>query len=261
MEIHTELIQICKRGEKMNSLNNESKDGQRAFPGDFINKIIQGDCLEVMKQIPDNSIDLIVTDPPYGISFQSAWRIESERFDRLENDDKIDPTFLMEAFRVVNEGGAVYIFTRWDVYVKWFEATKTAGFDVTNCIVWDRMMHGMGDLQGAYAYQHDFIIYATKGKHILRGKRPKDILRVCRPHPNEIVHPTQKPVELLQKLIEKSSDQDDLVLDPFLGSGTTAVACKQLNRKFIGIELNPDYCKIAEQRVKAIPERLERWIK
>lgn len=234
---------------------------ERKFPEDFINKVIQGDCLEVMKHIPDKSIDLVLTDPPYGIDFQSSWT-GSPRFQKLANDDKIDISFLKEAFRVMKDGTALYLFTRWDVYPEWIKATKDAGFEIKNCIVWDRMAHGMGDLTGAYAFQHDFIIFATKGRHILSGqKRPKDIIRACRPNPNDIVHPTQKPVELIKILLNNSSNESDIVLDCFLGSGTTAVACKQLNRKFIGIELNPDYCKIAEQRIKAVPERLEKWMK
>lgn len=228
---------------------------------EMLNKVIQGDCLEVMKQIPDGSIDLVVTDPPYGINFQSAKRIESERFEVLANDEKIDASFLKDLFTKLKEGGGLYLFTRWDVYPIWMLAVKEAGFMVKNCIVWDRMAHGMGDLDGAYAYQHDFIIFATKGRHLLKGqKRPKDILKVCRPNPNDIVHPTQKPVELIKILLNNSSKEGDTILDCFGGSGTTHIACKQLGRNCITIELNPDYCKIAEERLKAVTPRLDKFM-
>lgn len=223
---------------------------------DLINKIHNADCLEFMKKLPDKSIDLVLTDPPYGIEFQSSWT-EIQRFEKLHNDDKIEIQWMTEAVRLLKEGGAMYCFSRWDVYPQWLQAIKDSGLIVKNCIVWDRMSHGMGDLNGCYAPQHDFIIFATKGRHLLKGhKRPKDIIRLCRPNPNDIVHPTQKPVELIKVLLQNSSEENDIVLDCFLGSGTTAVACKQLNRKFIGIEINPDYCKISEERIKAVPQRL-----
>jgi DNA modification methylase len=214
-----------------------------------LNKIYCMDCLEGLKQIPDNSIDLIVTDPPYGIDFQSARRIEKERFDKIEGDKNIDTKFISECFRILKEGSAIYVFTRWDVNNEWMKAVKDSGFEVKNCIVWDRVIHGMGDLNGCYAPCYDLIIFATKGKHLLKGKRPKDIIKVQRVNAEKLLHPTQKPISLIKQIIENSSLCGDIILDLYNGSGTTTSAAKQLNRKFIGFEISPEYCKIAEQRL------------
>ena len=208
------------------------------------------DCLEGLKQMEDNSVDLIVTDPPYGIDFQSSWRTETERFDKLKGDNSIDTTFLSECHRIMKDGSAVYLFTRWDVYPQWLEAIKEKGFQVKNLIVWDRVVHGLGDLEGAYGPCHDFCIFATKGRHILRGKRPIDVIRIQRPDPMKIKHPTQKPLELIKRLIKSSSDEGMVVCDPYMGSGTTALACKQTNRDFIGFEIEEKYVNVANKRLQ-----------
>ena len=141
----------------------------------------------------------------------------------------------------------------------WLEAIKKAGFNVKNCIIWDRVVHGLGDLKGGYAPTYDMIIFATKERHILKGRRPKDVVRVKRVDADKLVHPTQKPIELIRQLIVNSSNKQDIVLDCYSGSGVVAVACKQLNRNFIGFEISKEYCDIAENRLKYVPERLDRW--
>lgn len=110
-------------------------------------------------------------------------------------------------------------------------------------------MHGLGDLNGSYAPQYDIIIFATKGRHILKDGRPKDIIKVKRVEPEYLLHPTEKPLSLIKQLVSNSTKQGDTILDPFMGSGTTGVACQQLNRNFIGYEISPDYFKIAEKRI------------
>jgi len=249
------LKQELEKEKKLLTEANPLKDSLK-YPEDFINKIICGDCLEVMKDIPDNTIDLVVTDPPYGINYQSAWRIDTERFDFIEGDKNINSTFLKDCFRILKEDCGCYIFTRVDVYPEWLKEVEKY-FKIKSVIVWDRIIHGLGDLNGSYAPLYDLIIYAVKGKPILKGNRPKNILRVQRVDSDKLLHPTQKPERLIESLIKNSSNENDIVLDTFLGSGTTAVACKKLNRKFIGIEINSEYCKIAEERLKKVPERLD----
>ena len=213
------------------------------------NKIHNMDCLEGLKQMEDNSVDLIVTDPPYGIDYQSARRTESERFEKIENDDIPKTVFLKDCFKLLKEESAIYLFTRWDVYPLWLKSMKEVGFIIKNCIVWDRMVHGLGDLTGSYAPQHDFIIFATKGRHILKNGRPKDIMKVKRPDVDKMIHPTEKPTALIRQLIKNSSNKEDLVLDPFMGSGSTAKSCVELERNYIGFELSEKYCKVANKRL------------
>ena len=212
------------------------------------NKIIEGDCLEQLDVLPKDSVDLVVTDPPYGIEYQSNCR--DNKFDVLENDDKIDTSFIPKIERVTKPNSGLYVFTRWDVYPEWLEAIKASEFEVKNCIVWDRKIHGMGDLKESYAPQHDFIIYATKGTLEINGKRPTNIIREQRVSPEDLEHPTEKPVSLIAKLIKNSSDKGDLVLDPFAGSGSTLVAAEKYGRNYIGIEIAEKFVRLARQRLK-----------
>jgi DNA modification methylase len=216
------------------------------------NRIYEGDCMAYMKLMPDKSVDLCITDPPYGINFQSSRKIETDRFAILEGDGEVNTAFLSEVYRLLKDGCAAYIFTRWDVYPQWLAAITSVGLEVKNCIIWDRVVHGLGDLEGSYAPQYDMIIFATKGRHILKGNRPKDVIKVQRIDAEKLLHPTQKPVGLIWQLLRASSSPGELVLDPYMGSGTTAVACKQLGRSFIGMEIDPTFCKVAENRLKQV---------
>jgi len=111
----------------------------------------------------------------------------------------------------------------------------------------------------AYDYEPIFVIKIGNPKLKIKGKHGC-ILKYTKPQSNfkkdKLIHPTQKPLELVKKIIKISSNESDIILDPFLGSGTTVVACKELGRKYIGIEINPKYCEIARRRIRAIPELL-----
>ena len=107
----------------------------------------------------------------------------------------------------------------------------------------------MGDLKCAFASRHEGIIYATKGKYVFKRKRPVSVLKYMRVSPAKLNHPNQKPLKLIEYLIETLTDEGDTVLDPFMGSGTTGVACVNLNRKFIGIELDEFYFDDACNRI------------
>ena len=219
---------------------------------EYIN-LLHGDCLELMKDIPDKSVDLILTDPPYGIKFQSNFR--KDKFDKLQNDDVVLEDWLTEAHRVLKDGGAIYTFTRWDVYPEWYSIIEKL-FKIKNCIIWHKRGGGLGDLKGAYIFNHEFLIFASKGRHILKGKRCSDVWEVQKDAPSTYKHPTQKPVALMRQIIEKSSSEGQIVLDPFMGSGTTGVACVNTNRNFIGIELDDKYFDIAEQRIRESRRKL-----
>lgn len=212
-----------------------------------VNKIYNMDCLEGMRTLPEKSVDLIITDPPYGIAYSSNYR--KKKFDVVDNDDITNVAWLIYASRLLKPNGAIYCFTRWDVVGKWKSMFEFFGLKVKNCIVWDKELTGMGDLKGAYAPCHEIILYVSRNQHILRRGRPRDLIRIKR-ITGIRKHPTEKPPELIRELILNSSDEGDLILDPFVGSGTTAVASVNTKRKFIGFEINKDYCEIANKRLQ-----------
>ena len=215
-----------------------------------LNSVNQGDCLEVMKGIPDKSIDSIIVDPPYGIDYQSAWSSDRTRWKKkILNDKTPFITWTDEAFRILKDDSGLLCFTRWDTEQQFRDALTKSGFKCKQQIIWDKVVHGMGDLKGDFASQHENIIFATKGRFIFKGKRPKSIFRFQRVTSDKLVHPNEKPIELLEALVNAITIENDLVLDCFAGTGTTGVACKNLNRNYILIEQDENYCKIANSRL------------
>ena len=223
-------------------------------------KLILGDCLEEMKKIPDQSIDLVLTDPPYGISFKSAWQTSPKK---IENDGfdewlALLPKFLIEFKRVLTDTGCccccccgggktpvTAIFT--------MEAIKH--FNLIQTLVWRKFI-GLG---WRYRPSYENIVVLSKDKKDYNfydtSKKCSNVIEginQCIPHEGQ--HPTQKPIPLMKKLIEIHSLEGMTVLDPFMGGGATGLACKELGRNFIGIEISPTYFKIAQQRIKNTQE-------
>lgn len=241
-----------------------------------LNQIIQGDCLEVMKSFPDKCIDLVLTDPPYGTT-QCSW-------------DTIIPFEDMwrEIERVVKDSGAI-VMTASQPFTAQLVSSNIKHF--RHGWVFDKGLSGnifLAKYQPMKVHE-DVCVFGketpnyypikTKGearKYVNRGMRedsafgafkdyegetindrnPISILYFPNTDRKNIMHPTQKPVELFKYLLQTYSKEYDTILDPFLGSGTTAVACKQLKRNFIGIEMSSDYCKIAQDRLDATTELL-----
>jgi len=213
--------------------------------------LMQGDCLERMKEIPDGSVDMVLTDPPYGMNYQSNWRTATDKFEKIHNDEGLDwlDEFVDECWRVMADNTAAYVFCSWhkvDIFKQAFERN----FKLKNVIVWVKNNHGSGDLKGAYAPKHEFILYMHKGRSLFRNGRTPDVVMADKVSGAKMVHSTEKPVPLLEKFITDNSDKSRLVLDPFMGSGSTGVACANLSRSFIGIELDADYFDIAEKRIQ-----------
>lgn len=214
-----------------------------------------GDCRPVIASLSDGSVDLIVTDPPYGISHDSN-RAGSEWSGQIVGDESVSTEWLSDAARVLKAGSAMYLFTRWDVEAEWSAAIRAVGLRVVNSIVWDRGTHGMGDLKGAFGYSHERILFATKGRHVLRGPRLGDVWSVPAIFSREWKwHPHEKPVSLLRIPIEASSDVGDLVLDPFAGSGATLVAATASGRRSLGCEIDPKWHAWASSRLAGAPRR------
>ncbi len=211
-----------------------------------------GDCLEVMRSLPDESIDAVVTDPPYGISYQSARRTDRSQWKpKIAGDGQPCIWFLHDSARVLREGGCLLCFCRWDVQEAFRLAIGWAGLKVRAQVVWDREAHGAGDTAGSPAPQHDVIWYATKGRRVFHGLRPKSVVRSMRLSGDALVHPNEKPIGLMEGLVESYVAPGETVFDPFAGSGTTGVACVKTGRDFIGCEIDPTHHETARQRIGA----------
>ena len=212
-----------------------------------MNKVIQSDCLIEMGKMDDEFVDLIITDPPYGMSFQSNYR--KERYMKIENDNTLVwiDDFIKHTYRILKNNTHFYCFCSWH-HVDVFKQSIQKYFEIKNILIWVKNNTGMGDLFGDYAPKHEFIIYARKGKRKLNGRRDSNILEFKRT--GNKLHPTEKPVDMFEFLISKSSNEGDLILDPFAGSGTTGVACKNLNRNYILIEKEKEYVDIINNRLK-----------
>jgi len=215
----------------------------------MINTITNGDALTVLRRIESESVDFIITDPPYGIDYQSNW--SQAKTPKIANDKKPFIWWLYDAFRVLTDGGGLLCFSRWDVQQIFIDAMKIAGFAVKSVVVWDRVAHGMGDLKSAFAPRHDTCIFAVKGSYAFPNGRPQDVIRCQRIDGSRLAHPNEKPVELMRKLIDATTKPGDLILDPFAGSGSTLVAAIKSGRRYIGIEISQQHCETARRRVCA----------
>lgn len=205
-----------------------------------------------MPTLEADSVDAIVTDPPYGMSYQSARRTATPKFEKIKNDDSVHwlEPFLKECWRVLKDNTHLYMFCN-DYAISDFRRTaERVGFRAKRTLVWVKNNHTSGDLFGDYANKTEFIVYLQKGRRRLNGGRDCNVLLFNRE--STLAHPTQKPVPIIEYLIGKSSDNGDTILDPFMGSGTTGVACMNTGRNFIGIELEPEYYEIADRRINAV---------
>jgi site-specific DNA-methyltransferase (adenine-specific) len=198
----------------------------------------------------DESINFIIADPPYGVDFQSGRAPKARRKDKIANDKSPFIWWLYDAFRILTDGGGgLLCFSRWDVQQVFIDAMKIAGFAVKSVIVWDRVVHGMGDLKSAFAPRYDTCIFAVKGSYAFPNGRPTDVIQCQRLDGAKLTHSNEKPVELMRRLIESTTKPNDLILDPFAGSGTTLVAALQSGRRYIGVEISPHHYETAQRRL------------
>jgi DNA modification methylase len=212
--------------------------------------IFHGNCIEFIKTIEDKSIDCLITDPPYGVDIQFG-AYDNQLSRKIENDGNIDDALLLldemllEVKSKLKDNAHIYIFCNWKIYPQ-FNAIISKHFQIKNLIIWDKLFMGMGDLKGNYSSSYEMIVFAGGNREFL--SRPKNIIQ-CRFN-DERFHNTQKPVDLIKQLIENSTNVNETIFDPFLGSGSTVIAANQLKRNFIG-------CEIDEQNYKITLKRLE----
>lgn len=225
----------------------------------WTNTIQHIDCVEALKKIPDFSVDLIVADPPYGIS-----RNLNCKGKRLGTTAKLD-----------------FNFGEWDkLDKKWFDLAihKTKGWMMTFCakkdvgyfidvleknkfiavdvLVWQKPDPVPLNAKSRFLNAWEAVVIGKKPGAYWGSNYEHNIVKVQAPKGKSRVHPTQKPVELIKKLISLTTKKGDLVLDPFMGSGTTAVACLELDRNYIGFEISAEYCRLANQRIKKLRTNL-----
>ena len=206
----------------------------------FINQIIRGDCVEVMGEMPSASVDLVVTDPPYLVNYRSS---DGRRYPNDDNDRWLAPAFA-EVARVLKYDRFCVSFYGWNKADRFLAAWKAAGLQPVGHLVWTKNYYSK---ERFVRYSHESAYLLAKGN----PPRPRMALRDVLDwrYTGDVLHPTQKPVMALLPLIMAYSQVGDIVLDPFAGSGTTAVAAEALGRRYIGIELAPKYAAIAQERL------------
>jgi site-specific DNA-methyltransferase (adenine-specific) len=198
-----------------------------------------------MTEMQQESVDLVLTDPPYAINYRSNRRVVNPQFDHIDNDlpgDWIE-RFAAQSYRLLKNNRHLYCFCRHDTYPLFYKAFTGAGYKLKRTLIWVKDNHGSGDLKGDYAPRDEWIIYAHKGRRLLNGKRNDNILEFPKVNTSKLLHPTQKPIELLKFLIEKSTENGEIVLDPYAGVLSTAVAAMQKERNFIMIDTDSDFLR------------------
>ncbi len=221
------------------------------------NTIYNEDCLMGMRGgVLDESIDLIVTDPPYLISYKTNHRTNKEHkfCSEILNDDneKLIKDYIVECYRILKNNSAMYMFCSSKTIDFFKQELEKVGFTIKNIIVWVKNNWTAGDLKGQYGQQYEFILLVNKGRKLFNGKRLTDVWHFDRVVGKKQLHQNQKPIELIEQCILKHSSEGDLVFDGFIGSGTTAVACLNTNRKYIGFELDKKYYDVACRRLAEI---------
>ena len=217
-------------------------------------ELVQGNSLELIKEISDGYVDLIATDPPYrttsrgscggtGGILKEQLNMKGKVF--AHNDIHISE-WIGEMYRVLKEGGHCYIMCNNVNLHEYLDEIKKAKFNIFKVLIWkkDNCITNM-----YYMDSHEYIIFCRKGKAVkINNCGTKSVLEIA--NVKNKSHPTEKPVELMKILVGNSSKQGEIVLDPFMGTGSTAIACQELNRHFIGYEIDEKYFSIARQKIE-----------
>ena len=255
--------------------------------------IHRGDCLEVLRGLPDKSVDMVFADPPYNLQLGGdLLRPDNSKVDAVDDDwDKFDSFAAYDAFcrdwlkecrRVLKDEGSIWVIGSYHNVFRLGAAIQDLGYWVLNDIIW-RKSNPMPNFKGTrFTNAHETLIWAAKSRDQKRYTFNYDALKafnedtqmrsdwtfaLCtgeeriKGEDGKKAHPTQKPEALLHRVILAATKPGDVILDPFFGTGTTGAAAKRLGRRYIGIERDPDYAKVAEKRIKAvIPAKPEDYV-
>lgn len=209
----------------------------------FTNAIIQGDATQTIAGVPEGTLDLIATDPPYGVSY----RDRTGR--RVQNDDTLEAVLPVFGglYRALKPGGFCVCFYGWNTVDRFMAAWKEAGFQVAGHIVWTK---DYASRRRYLAYHHEQAYVLVKGRAAL----PKAPIADVQPwvYSGNRAHPTEKAVEVIAPLVRAFSKPGDLVCDPFAGSGSSCVAAALTGRRYLGIELDEGYCRHARTRLEGV---------
>jgi len=209
-----------------------------------VNKIIHGDCIEIMRQLPNNCVDLIITDPPYGDNVAYGW---NNKIIRNNENPLINCQALVECYRILRKNRSLYIFSNWKHYPFLTEfILRYTKFKIRHVVVWKKHNFGLG---WAFRHQYELIIVLEKGKAKYNLTDFSDVQNGTHINHDKNSHPHQKPINLITKMIEHSSKEGDIILDPFCGSGSVCLACQNTGRKWVGIELDKSYAEMAVNRL------------
>lgn len=225
------------------------------------NLILKGDSLTLGEYI-DRPINCILTDPPYGVAYKSrhATTPQGKRWVQdVDNDGTLEGALglfqdVMDVLGPITATEAeLYIFTRWDIVGDWINAVHALsrhGFKYKMMLIWDKMEPGTGDIDSNWGCGHELVLYAKKGLRRVPYRR-SGVLHYAKVPPSKIIHPTEKPVPLLEELLKISTNPGDLVVDPFSGSGSTSVAAQRLGRDSIAMELNSAHVENSRLRLES----------
>ncbi|MCP8685961.1 DNA methyltransferase [Marinobacterium sedimentorum] len=204
------------------------------------NQIIEGACADVLRGIPEGYADLVVTDPPYLVGYKDR---QGRSIKNDVDSAWVEPSFT-EIYRVLKDDSLCVSFYGWNHVETFMSAWKKAGFRPVGHIVWQK---NYASAKGFLGYRHEQAYLLAKGY----PERPAHPLQDVQPwdYTGNRLHPTEKSVKVIAPLIESFSRPGDLVIDPFCGSGTTALAAKQLGRRYIGIDMEPEYVEVARSRL------------
>lgn len=211
--------------------------------------VVHSDAVKLLQTFPDDSVAMIFADPPYGIGYHSNHYKDKNPHAPVHNDWNFNiGRFLRESARSLRVGGALYLCCRWDVSAIW-QREVPPPLAVKNSIVWVKDNHSAGDLDGNFGNKYESILFIVKGRHHLRGKRWTNVWEFPRVPHTAMLHPTQKPQALVERAILASSDATDFVVDPFSGSGTTAVAALATGRGFVVGDIDPAMVRLTRKRL------------
>ena len=225
-----------------------------------INKIINQDCLIGFNDFPDKSVDLICTDPPYRITSRGLYgncggmlknkKVMTGKVFEHNNCNVND--WMPQLYRVLKDGSHAYIMCNHINLIEYLNVAVKCGFHFIKSLIWDKKYKIMGT---AYMSQFEYILFFRKGQFKqVNDCGISDIISIPNDKPKDEngnnLHDTPKPVELMKILIEQSTDKGDIVLDPFMGIGSTAIASVLSERKYVGFELDPKYYDIACRRIE-----------
>ena len=220
-------------------------------------ELIYGDCMEHLKTISDNSIDLVVTDPPYPVISGGKPHMKGQPSGMLsKNDGKIfnynnikPEMWIPEIYRILKSGSQCYIMVNTINLKRYLDVCDSCGFMLHNILVWEK---NNVTPSRWYMKNGEFTLFLRKGKAKTINNVGSKMVHQFNNIIGNKLHPTEKPIELMRFYIENSSNPGDTVLDPFMGSGSTIIACADCNRRFIGIEIDKEYFDIAKLRISSL---------